>query len=228
MKKKNLKELLNIDLQLFADDSAGDNSGGTDGGADQSSGDGKADPDAKDGQGEKTFTQSEVSGMMAKEKNEGRRSILKSLGFRSEDDAKKAIEEYNKYLESQKTENEKQQEALNKANGEREDALRRAQIAENKVACYSAGINPDCVDDVLAIASTKITDDKDLDAVLKEMKEDKKYESFFGKESSSGHGTGSNAGHSGNGNEGTDSDYAKKLAEKYRPQQNQKSSFFND
>lgn len=223
MKNKNLKELLNYDLQLFADEGSSEGNSGSD----QGSNDGNADPDAKDEQGEKTFTQSEVSGMMAKEKNEGRRSVLKSLGFKSEEEAKDAIKKYNEYLESQKSENEKQQEALNKANGEKDDALKRAQIAENKVACYNAGINADFLDDVLAIASTKVTDDKDLETVLKEMKEDKKYESFFGKENSS-HGTGSNAGHSGNGNEGKDSDYAKKLAERFKPAANQKSSFFND
>lgn len=230
MKNKNLKKLLGYDLQLFADDS-GNESGdaGNNGGSDQGSDNNDANHGADENHGSKTFTQEQVSGMMAKEKNEGKRSILKSLGFKSEEDAKEAIKKYNEYLEAQKTEAEKQQEALNKANSEKDDALNRAKVAENKIACFNAGINPDCIDDVLAIASTKVTDEKDLDTVLKEMKEDKKYESFFGSGNSSNHGTGSNAGHSNSGSDGNGEDYAKKLAEKYKVNSaNKKSSFFND
>ena len=218
MKNKNLKKLLAYDLQLFADESGSDSGdAGNNGGSDQGANNDDANHEADQKHGEtKTFTQEQVSGMMAKEKNEGKRSILKSLGFKSEEDAKEAIKKYNEYLETQKTEAEKQQEALNKANSEKDDALNRAKVAENKI------------DDVLAIASTKVTDEKDLDAVLKEMKDDKKYESFFVKESSS-HGTGSNAGHSNNGSDGNGEVYAKKLAERFKNSSaNQKSSFFND
>lgn len=231
MKNKNLKKLLGYDLQLFAEGDSGNESGdaGNNGGSDQESNNNDANHGADENHGSKTFTQEQVSGMMAKEKNEGKRSILKSLGFKSEEDAKEAIKKYNEYLETQKTEAEKQQEALNKANSEKDDALNRAKVAENKIACFNAGINTDCIDDVLAIASTKVTDEKDLDAVLKEMKEDKKYESFFGSGNSSNHGTGSNAGHSNNGSDGNGEDYAKKLAEKYKVNSAKtKSSFFND
>ena len=231
MKNKNLKKLLGYDLQLFAEGDSGNDSGdaGNNGGSDQGSDNNDANHGADENHGSKTFTQEQVTGMMAKEKNEGKRSILKSLGFKSEEDAKEAIKKYNEYLETQKTEAEKQQEALVKANNEKLDALNRAKVAENKVACFNAGINTDCIDDVLAIASTKVTDEKDLDAVLKEMKEDKKYESFFGSGNSSNHGTGSNAGHSNNGSEGNGEDYAKKLAEKYKVNSAKtKSSFFND
>lgn len=226
MKNQNLKKLLNYDLQFFADEASGNDSG-TDAGASDQSNNENANHVANDDHG-KTFSQSEVSGMMAKEKNEGKRSILKSLGFKSEEEAKDAIKKYNEYLEAQKTEAEKQKEALDKANNEKLDALNRAKLAENKVACFSAGINSDCIEDVLAIASTKVTEEKDLDAVLKEMKDDKKYESFFVKENSS-HGTGSNAGHSTGNSDNSGEDYAKKLAERYKTASaSKKSSFFND
>lgn len=230
MKKKDEEKLLNLDLQLFAegdgDSSAGgdNNVGGDDNNNDVNHG-------TDNNHGEKTFTQSEVSNMMAKEKKEGKRAILKSLGFESEDDAKKAIEGYNKYLEGQKSESEKQKEALDKANSEKTEALKRAKAAENKVACYNSGIASEYIDDVLAIASTKVSDEKDLVEVLKEMKEDKKYESFFEKDSSSGskHGTGSNPGHSGNDNDDKN-DLGKRLAEQRKNSMSTavKSSYFND
>ena len=63
-----------------------------------------------------------------------------------------------------------------------------------------------------------MSDDKDFDAVLKEMKKDKKYSLFFNASDNNGgaNGTGSQPGHSGsNGskNEGAGS-YGKQLAEK--------------
>ena len=224
MKQQNEKELLQLRLQLFADD---DTTGGEDG---NKGGNNDVDPGAEDKQGEKTFTQSEVSNMMTKEKNEGKRSVLKSLGFKSEDEAKEAIEKYNKYLEDQKSESEKQAEALNKANDEKAEAIKRAKAAEDKVACYNSGIESEYIDDVLAIASTKVTEEKDLVAVLKEMKEDKKYESFFVKDSSSSskHGTGSNPGHGGK--EDQSNDLGKRLAEQRMSSMTAitKSNYFND
>ncbi len=225
MKRKNEEKLLRYNLQLFAEDDSGNNDGNNnDNNEDANHG-------AEDqNHGEKTFTQSEVSNMMTKEKNEGKRSVLKALGFKSEDEAKEAIEKYNKYLEDQKTEAEKQTEALNKANDEKAEAIKRAQEAENKVACYNSGIITEYIDDVLAIASTKVTEEKDLVTVLKEMKEDKKYKSFFEKDSGSGskHGTGSNAGHSGNDNEDK-KDLGKRLAEQRKSSMAAiKSNYFND
>lgn len=227
MKKKNEEKLLKFDLQLFAegDDTGSENGNNNDGNND-------VDHDADDqNHGGKTFTQSEVSNMMAKEKNEGKRSVLKSLGFKSEEEAKQAIEKYNKYLEDQKTEAEKQKEALDKANSEKSEAEKRAIAAENKVACYNSGIVSEYIDDVLAIASTKVSDEKDLATVLKEMKEDKKYESFFEKDSSSGskHGTGSNPGHSGNGDDDKNN-LGKRLAEQRKNSvgATAKSNYFND
>lgn len=230
MKKKNEEKLLNLDLQLFAEGDEDSSTGGDNNvGGDDNNNDVNHGTD--NNHGEKTFTQSEVSNMMAKEKKEGKRAILKSLGFESEDDAKKAIEGYNKYLEGQKSESEKQKEALDKANSEKTEALKRAKAAENKVACYNSGIASEYIDDVLAIASTKVSDEKDLVEVLKEMKEDKKYESFFEKDSSSGskHGTGSNPGHSGNDNDDKN-DLGKRLAEQRKNSMSTaaKSSYFND
>lgn len=228
MKKKNEEKLLHYNLQLFAEGEGDNGSSGADNGDNGSNND--VDHDTDNNHGEKTFTQTEVSGMMAKEKKEGKRAILKALGFESEDDAKKAIEGYNKYLEDQKTESEKQKEMLDKVNNEKTEALNRAKAAENKVACYNSGIASEYIDDVLAIASTKVTDEKDLVEVLKEMKEDKKYESFFGKDSSgSKHGTGSNAGHSGNDNDDKN-DLGKRLAEQRKNSiaATTKSNYFND
>ena len=223
MKKQNEETLLKYNLQFFAeggedsdnnnDDANNDNNGGND---DQTS----------KGSGAKTFTQEEVSAMMAKEKNEGKRSVLKSLGYKSEEDLKKVLDGYNKYLESKKTDEEKSKEELAKANEAKNEAIDRATIAESKIACFEAGVNKDYVDDVMAIALTKTTDDKSLADVIKEMKDDKKYSSFFGTVDAKG-GTGGNPGHS-SGSGKKEESIGKRLASQHIVSKEQKSSFFDN
>ena len=221
---------LPYNLQLFAEPNEGgdgNSDNGSNGNSDGNGDEGNGNQD-QNKTGEKTFTQTEVNNMMAKEKNEGRRAILKSLGFKDEEEAKKSIEEYNKYVQSKKTDDEKKAEALKTAKSEKDEAIRRAMEAESKLACYNAGVSKDYIDDVILIASSKVSEDKTLDKVLEEMKKDKKYESFFGKvASSSSEGTGSNAGHSSNNN-GKDEGIGKRVAERNKSNQNKKSSFFND
>lgn len=226
------KKYLPMNLQLFAEpgqdnqNNAGDNDNNN--ANNNSSGEANGNQGQNGNSGEKTFTQTEVNNMMTKEKNEGKRAILKSLGFKDEEEAKKSIEEYNKYLESKKTDDEKKNEALKTAKSEKDEAIKRASLAESKLACYNAGVSKDYIDDVMLIASSKVTEEKTLDKVLEEMKKDKKYESFFGENSSSNSGgTGSNAGHSSQGNNSND-DFGKRLAEKANANQKTKSSFFND
>lgn len=226
------KKYLPMNLQLFAEpgqddqNNAGDNNNNN--ANNNSSGEANGNQGQNGNSGEKTFTQTEVNNMMTKEKNEGKRAILKSLGFKDEEEAKKSIEEYNKYVESKKTDDEKKAEALKIAKSEKDEAIKRASLAESKLACYNAGVSKDYIDDVMLIASSKVTEEKTLDKVLEEMKKDKKYESFFGETSSSNSGgTGSNAGHSSNNN-GKDEGIGKRLAEKNKANQNKKSSFFND
>lgn len=218
MKEEN-KSLFDLNLQYFAD---GDES--NEGGSDDNNGN-----QNHDESGEKTFTQTEVSGMMAKEKNEGKRSVLKNLGFKSEQEAMEAIKKYNEFVESQQSEAEKSKAAADKAESEKNEALQRAKNAEDKLACYNSGVNAEYIDDVYAIASSKVTDDKDLEKVLKEMKEDEKYKNFFfvEKDSSSGSkGTGSNAGH-GNNHNNSEKGYGERLAKNSMPEV-KKSSYFND
>lgn len=191
MKKK---DLMPFNLQFFAE-----------GGDDNGEGNGEG------SQGEKTFTQSQVNGMMAKEKNEGKRSILKSLGFDKEEDALAAIKELETFRNSKKTQDELNKEELGKTKDALGKANERAIAAENKLTCISNGVDTDCVDDILAIAKSKVTDEKSLEDVVKEMKEDSRYKSFFTNPKAKS-GTGSTPGHSGN-NDDNESDNGKRLAE---------------
>lgn len=226
---KEVKSLFPLNLQFFAEDADNGNDTGDNNTNDNGSGSenaGQNDNSSTENQNAtKTFTQEQVSNMMAKEKNEGRRSILKTLGFKSEDEAKKAMELYNALLDSQKTEEQKNQESLQKANSEKEEYRLRAEEAENKVLCLENGVDKNSIEDVLAIARTKVTDNKDLGSVLKEMSKQSKYATFFGSADNSG--TGNDPKHNGTGSSGI-KNYGKELAERTvnRNQSEKKSSYF--
>lgn len=148
------------------------------------------------GTGEKTFTQSQVTAMLTKEKKEGRRSMLRSLGFKSEAEAKSTLGLLQQLMNGQNSNNDgKASETGNdKDDTEKLEALQRAEAAEAKLACVTAGVNKESIDDALAIAKLKVTDEKDLETVLVEMSKEAKYASFFGSDQSD-KGTGSDPGH---------------------------------
>lgn len=174
-------------------DSGNNNPNNTDNDSDNSNNNDNSDSNNNQDQG-KTFTQAEVNRMMKAEKESGRRSILKELGVEDVKGTKEALEKYQKYLDSQKSDLEKANENLNETQAKLTSAENRANKAEfclKAIAEFEA--NPKSVDDLVAIAMTKVTDDKDIATVLKEMKENEAYNGFFTK-------SGSSSGSSGTGN----------------------------
>ena len=114
---------------------------------------------------------------------------------------------YKEWKDSQKTEQEKQTEALGEANKKASQAEQRALRAEAKVAALTLGANPEGLDDLITLALTKVTDDKDLVTVMTEMQGNKTFSSFFNKteneeENQSGKGTGNNVGTQSQGSNG--------------------------
>lgn len=220
MESKVVKQMLPMHLQFFADGNEGNEPDNPDVGSLM----GGDEPDNDGGKSDKTFTQAEVTAMMTREKKEGRRALLNQLGFKTEGEAKQAVALYTTLLESQKSEDQKKLDAAAKLGDAKADAEQRAEAAENKLSCVMAGVNNDSLEDVLAIAKTKVTDEKNLDQVLVEMKKEQRYVNFFkGTESTSG-GTGSEPGH-GYKNEGNEKGaFGKRLADANKPAK--KSSYF--
>lgn len=178
----------------------------------------------EDTSGEKTFTQAQLSAVAATEKKQGKQSILNIFGVKDEKTAKEQAKAFKEWQDSQKTAEAKvkeQEEQISEANA-------KAAIAESKLSCVMAGVNKDSVDDVLAIAVTKVTDDKDLDDVLEEMKKEPRYKGFFGTESGSSKGTGTPDGHQGTGNAGGKTDNLGERLGKARQTSAKKSNFFTN
>ena len=157
------------------DDGADDDSDGDDDNSDDDSDDSKG----NDGNDSKKFTQEDMNKRATAEKKQGRRSAFKEMGFKSEKDAKEQMAEFRKWKESQLTPEQKLKAQVDDANNDKSEAEKRAEAAENKLAALEAGVKKDAVDDAVAIAMLKVTDDKSLDDVLNEMKTQPKYKGFF-------------------------------------------------
>ena len=86
------------------------------------------------------------------------------------------LEAFRKWQESQRTDAEKHAAAISKAEKARTAAEARAEAAELKVTALGKGVNADALDDVIALAKTKITDKVTADQAIEEIL--KKYPAF--------------------------------------------------
>lgn len=217
------KFLLPFNLQMFAEgDGEGAEGGEGDGAGAESGGEGNQDlgEGAKTGE---TFTQEQVNAIAAREKSQGRSAVFKMFGVKDEKAAKEQAEAFKKWQESQKDTEQKLKDA--KANAS--DAEKRALAAEAKCACMAAGVQKESIDDALAIASLKVTDDKGLDAVLEEMKKEPRYQGFFGTSSKGSSGTGTPDGHQGTGKGGSAENIGARLGKSFSTAP-KKSNFFTN
>lgn len=125
--------------------------------------------------GEKSFTQSQVSSMMAKEKRQGRESVYKELGIDANDS--KMVELIKNFIGSQKTSEQVQQEEAAANAAKIAEAEHKAYIAEVKVEAMKLGVSPEYVDDAVTLSLAKKTDDSDIKSIVAELKS--KYPMWF-------------------------------------------------
>lgn len=222
---------LRYNLQFFGESDGGEGASGNESGTEDNGGEAGSGSGGDSGnKQERTFTQEEVNKMMAREKKQGKSSVLKSLGFKSEEEAQNAVKMLNTLLDLQKTPEDKANDKATKAEDEKKDAERRATAAENKLSCLMAGVDKDSVEDALAIALLKVSDDKSLDKVLEEMKKEKKYSSFFGGGGDgSDSGTGTRPGHSNTGGRSNEpGQFGRDLVKQQKNPAVKKSSYFKE
>ncbi len=234
MKNKNVENLMPLNLQFFADENGGEqNSGNENQGANNDNGNsGNDDKGGSGNSGEqnkqaKTFSQEEVNRMMANEKRQGKQSILNSLGFKTEDEAKNAFNLLKALTDSQKTSEQKQEEEKNNALKDKAELEQKVVLAEAKLSCFTNGVNKDSIDDVLTIAMSKVSDNKSLDDVIGEMKKESRYSSFFEGEKPNDNTGGTPNGNKNDGSNGSQNNYGEALAKMFASSNKQnKSNFF--
>ncbi|MGU7877365.1 hypothetical protein ACS6ZA_07770 [Streptococcus suis] len=115
---------------------------------------------------EKTFSQEDVTRISTKEHKSGYSKAIKDLGFSDVESAKNALAEYAKWQESQKSEADKQAEALTAKDKELANAQAENKILASKLAALSKGVNADAVDDVIALAERLVADDVSIDDAI--------------------------------------------------------------
>lgn len=165
-----------------------------------------------DSKASKTYTQEEVNALLAKEKRQGKNSVLKALGLQSVDEGKAAIEAAQKAANANKTAEEVAAEALNAEKTARSKAESDLTVAQRTIAVMKAGFKPEYVDDVVAIASVKVTEDKDFDAVIEDMK--KTHQFYLVEQKKEDPGTGTPvAGFKKTEKNSTEKSYGQRLAE---------------
>lgn len=137
----------------------------------------------------KTYTQQQLNSMMANEKRTARNALLKELGFEVGDDQsyQTTVANIKKTLDAGKTQQQLDQEAKAKAEGEAKEANARAALAEMKVSALTAGVKPDRLDDMIILAQAKIAQGQKADQAFTDLK--KNYPDAFGVESSGGTGS---------------------------------------
>jgi len=160
---------------------------------------------------DKTFTQDEVNAIAAKEKKQGINSVYTQLGFESAEQAQEMIKKWREDDDKKKTDLEKAQSENSTLQKDRDAAVNKAQMLERKMEAIKLGAQANNVDDIVVLATSKVTDDKDFAAALEEVKT--AYPALFGQADQNKGGTGS-AGNPPRGTGGSEeSGIGKRLAE---------------
>lgn len=160
----------------------------------------------------KTFTQEEVNRMMAKEKREGKLSVLKELGVEDVKNAKEGLKKYQQYLDAQKTEAQRAQEEAQRLAEEKAELEKKALMADIQVSALKSGIKADFLDDAIILAQSKKTDNTTYEDIFNELKQT--YPNFAGTATTPApKGTGNMPKPTAGQQQATADDYGKRLAE---------------
>lgn len=180
--------------------------------------------------GGKLFTQKEVNRFTTREKEQGRNSVYKALGLDPKD--KKTIEAVKSFVESQKTEEQKNAEREAENNTKLLELEQRAMLAEAKAEVMALGVKGQFVDDAVTLALAKVNDDNDLRTVISSFKD--KYPIWFkpseedDKGSVGQRGTGSSVNNSKETNDGKHKDGLGARLATQRRGKHKKSSYWGN
>lgn len=114
----------------------------------------------------KTFTQEDVNGLVAKEAKKAQEKIFKDLGFENFKSAKEGLQQLKEWKDSQKSEVEKQSEALATKEKELELALSDKKNLEAKLSALTLGVNAESVDDVITLSARLVSDEVSIEDAI--------------------------------------------------------------
>lgn len=107
---------------------------------------------------------------------------LKSLGVESSESLQAIVKKAKDDEEANKTDLQKKDDALTATTKELVDEREARVIAEAKLSAIQLGAKPELVDDLVIVAKAKVTKDKDINAVIAEMKDSTNGKIYFASE----------------------------------------------
>lgn len=116
-----------------------------------------------------------------KVKSDAVAEYLQSLGY-GEDELKVILEKDKAAKEANKTELEKKDDVLRETTAQLVAEREARMLADAKLTAIKLGAKPDMVEDLVAVAKSKVTKDKNIAKVIAEIKDGKTGKAYFGNE----------------------------------------------
>ena len=120
---------------------------------------------------QQTSTQQNNNVDVEKVKGDAIAEYLKSLGVENSDSLQAIVKKAKEDEEANKTDLQKKDDALTATTKELVNEREARVIAEAKLSAIQLGAKPELVDDLVIVAKAKVTKDKDINAVIAEMKD---------------------------------------------------------
>lgn len=114
-----------------------------------------------------------------KVKSEALSGFLKDLGVEDADALKGIVTKHKETEEANKTELQRKEDALTETTKELAREREGRILAEAKLSAVQLGAKPELVDDLVVVAKAKVTKDKDINAVIVEIKDSTSGKVYF-------------------------------------------------
>lgn len=131
---------------------------------------------------QQTSTQKNNNVDVEKVKGDAIAEYLKSLGVENSDSLQAIVKKAKEDEEANKTDLQKKDDALTATTKELVTEREARVIAEAKLSAIQLGAKPELVDDLVIIAKAKVTKEKDINAVIAEMKDSINGKIYFASE----------------------------------------------
>jgi hypothetical protein len=128
---------------------------------------------------QKTSTQQNNNVDVEKVKGDAIAEYLKSLGVENSDSLQAIVKKAKEDEEANKTDLQKKDDALTTTTKELVTEREARVIAEAKLSAIQLGAKPELVDDLVIVAKAKVTKEKDINAVIAEMKDSTNGKIYF-------------------------------------------------
>lgn len=131
---------------------------------------------------QQTITQQNNNVDVEKVKGDAVAEYLKSLGVENSESLQAIIKKAKEDEEANKSDLQKKDDALTATTKELVTEREARVIAEAKLSAIQLGAKPELVDDLVIVAKAKVTKDKDINAVIAEMKDSTNGKIYFASE----------------------------------------------